>query len=144
LSAASASALRPAFFCFMNFRTICTCWLAVSAGNRLKPWKMKPQLARRKRSILRRAIFQMLVSSAMTLPASGFIRPETAASKRRLARSGRAHDEHDLARLDQEIDALEHLDHHLAGLEALLDATRFDGPALADLFWPRRRRGLPR
>jgi hypothetical protein len=60
--------------------------------------------------------------------------------ERRLARAGGAHDEDDLAGLDQEVDALEHVDHDLAGLEALLDATGLDGPALAGLFRARRRR----
>ena len=36
----------------LYFRMISTCWRAVSAGNRLKPWKMKPQWSSRKRSIL--------------------------------------------------------------------------------------------
>jgi hypothetical protein len=70
-----------------------------------------------------------LVSSATTLPAIGLHQTGDGGEKRRLARTGRAHDEHDLARRDQEIDALQHIDHHLAGLEALGDAPRFDRPA---------------
>ncbi len=61
------------------FSTCSTCCVALSDGNRLKPWKMKPQWSSRNLSIFDFFFFQRSSPSARTEPSSGFIRPDRAA-----------------------------------------------------------------
>ena len=104
------------------FRMISTCCRAVSAGNRLKPWKMKPQWSSRNRSILPARSVQRSWPSAVTEPGVGLQQARERGDQGRLARARGAHDHGHLAVAGLEVDALQHLDAAAAGLEALDEA----------------------
>ncbi len=71
----ASSGVRPWYF-----STVATCCTAVSALNRLKPWKMKPQWSNRNRSSRPDGRSHRLWPSARTSPASGFSSPDSAAT----------------------------------------------------------------
>ncbi len=99
---------RSSLVIFMGKRGRATFSQAESVGIRLKDWKMKPTLSRRKRASSSSVALVISFPSSMTFPAVGTLQAGEQRKERRLAAARFSHQADEFTRIDREGNILDH------------------------------------